>query len=139
MGERYAESVILDLERTWEESDPRTPLICLLSMGSDPTDSIIALGKRQKVETRYVSMGQGQEVHARKLLQQFMANVRHICPHHIQSHWSAKQIQFTVTLFHFSQNMGTDYNSAVFNVVFPIHTNRAAGLCSRTVTWAWTS
>ncbi|XP_076826555.1 dynein axonemal heavy chain 5 isoform X2 [Brachyhypopomus gauderio] len=74
MGEKYAEGVILDLERTWEESDPRTPLICFLSMGSDPTDSIIALGKRQKIETRYVSMGQGQEVHARKLLQHSMAN-----------------------------------------------------------------
>ncbi|XP_051576060.1 dynein axonemal heavy chain 5 [Myxocyprinus asiaticus] len=74
MGERYAEGVILDLEKTWEESDPRTPLICFLSMGSDPTDSIIALGKRQKIETRYVSMGQGQEVHARKLLQHSMAN-----------------------------------------------------------------
>lgn len=76
MGQKYAEAVILDLERTWEESDPRTPLICLLSMGSDPTDSIIALGKRLKIETRYVSMGQGQEIHARKLLQQAMANVR---------------------------------------------------------------
>uniref|UniRef100_A0A8C6QFD6 Dynein, axonemal, heavy chain 5 n=1 Tax=Nannospalax galili TaxID=1026970 RepID=A0A8C6QFD6_NANGA len=76
MGENYAEGVMLDLERTWEESDPRTPLICLLSMGSDPTDSIIALGKRLKIETRFVSMGQGQEVHARKLLQQTMANVR---------------------------------------------------------------
>lgn len=75
MGENYAEGVILDLEKTWEESDPRTPLICFLSMGSDPTDSIIALGKRQKIETRYVSMGQGQEVHARKLLQHNMANV----------------------------------------------------------------
>ena len=75
MGERYAEGVMLDLESTWEESDPRTPVICFLSMGSDPTDSIIALGKRQKIETRYVSMGQGQEVHARKLLQQTMANV----------------------------------------------------------------
>ncbi|KAM6224385.1 dynein axonemal heavy chain 5 [Rhynchocyon petersi] len=74
MGENYAEGVILDLEKTWEESDPRTPLICLLSMGSDPTDSIIALGKRLKIETRYVSMGQGQEVHARKLLQQTMAS-----------------------------------------------------------------
>ncbi|XP_041488031.1 dynein heavy chain 5, axonemal [Microtus oregoni] len=74
MGENYAEGVILDLEKTWEESDPRTPLICLLSMGSDPTDSIIALGKRLKRETRYVSMGQGQEVHARKLLHQTMAN-----------------------------------------------------------------
>ncbi|XP_058258291.1 dynein axonemal heavy chain 5 isoform X2 [Hemibagrus wyckioides] len=74
LGEKYAESVILDLEKTWEESDPRTPLICFLSMGSDPTDYIIALGKRLKIETRYVSMGQGQEVHARKLLQQSMAN-----------------------------------------------------------------
>lgn len=76
MGEKYAEGVILDLEKTWEESDPRTPLICFLSMGSDPTDLIIALGKRLKVETRYVSMGQGQEVHARKLLHQTMAHVR---------------------------------------------------------------
>ncbi|KAM9353789.1 dynein axonemal heavy chain 5 isoform 2-T2 [Symphorus nematophorus] len=74
MGEKYTEGVILDLEKTWEESDPRTPLICFLSMGSDPTDSIIALGKRLKFETRYVSMGQGQEIHARKLLQQTMAN-----------------------------------------------------------------
>ncbi|XP_070823540.1 dynein axonemal heavy chain 5 isoform X5 [Chaetodon trifascialis] len=74
MGEKYTEGVILDLEKTWEESDPRMPLICFLSMGSDPTDSIIALGKRLKFETRYVSMGQGQEVHARKLLQQTMAN-----------------------------------------------------------------
>lgn len=79
MGTRYAEGVILDMEETWKESDPRTPLICFLSMGSDPTDSIIALGKRLKVETRYVSMGQGQEVHARKLLQQTMANVSQGC------------------------------------------------------------
>ncbi|XP_063344566.1 dynein axonemal heavy chain 5 isoform X2 [Pelmatolapia mariae] len=74
VGEKYTEGVILDLEKMWEESDPRTPLICFLSMGSDPTDSIIALGKKLKIETRYVSMGQGQEVHARKLLQQTMAN-----------------------------------------------------------------
>uniref|UniRef100_A0A8C7IHK7 Dynein axonemal heavy chain 5 n=1 Tax=Oncorhynchus kisutch TaxID=8019 RepID=A0A8C7IHK7_ONCKI len=74
MGEKYAEGGILNLEKTWEESDSRTPLICFLSMGSDPTDSIIVLGKRLKIETRYVSMGQGQEVHARKLLQQTMAN-----------------------------------------------------------------
>lgn len=88
MGARYAEGVILDLEETWKESDPRTPLICFLSMGSDPTDSIIALGKRLKVETRYVSMGQGQEVHARKLLQQTMANVSQGCEVNPASHHS---------------------------------------------------
>lgn len=76
MGESYAEGVTLDLEKTWEESDARTPLICLLSTGSDPTDAIVALGKRLKIETRSVSMGQGQGVYARKLLQQSMANVR---------------------------------------------------------------
>ncbi|XP_059507513.1 dynein axonemal heavy chain 5-like [Stegostoma tigrinum] len=74
LGEKYAEGVILDLEKSWEESDTRTPLICFLSMGSDPTDRIIALGKRLKIETRYVSMGQGQEMHARRLLQQTMSS-----------------------------------------------------------------
>uniref|UniRef100_A0A4W3JT26 Dynein heavy chain 5, axonemal-like n=1 Tax=Callorhinchus milii TaxID=7868 RepID=A0A4W3JT26_CALMI len=73
-GERYAEAVVLDLDKTWEESAPRTPLICFLSMGSDPSESIIALGKRLKIVTRSVSMGQGQETHIRRLLQQTMCN-----------------------------------------------------------------
>ena len=33
----------------WEESDMRTPMICLLSMGSDPTSSIEALAKRKNL------------------------------------------------------------------------------------------
>ncbi|KAK3736698.1 hypothetical protein QZH41_011488 [Actinostola sp. cb2023] len=70
MGERYAEGVILNLEATWEESTTQTPLICFLSMGSDPTGSIESLAKRKGIECRAVSMGQGQEVHARRLIQQ---------------------------------------------------------------------
>lgn len=82
LGKRYIEGVILDLEKSWEETEPRTPLICFLSMGSDPTDRIIALGKRLKIETRSVSMGQGQEMHARRLLQHTMTSVRKIsCTH----------------------------------------------------------
>ena len=79
MGECYAEGVILDLEKTWEESDPRTPLICFLSMGSDPTNNIEGLAKKLKLECHAISMGQGQEVHARRLLQQSMTSVRHYC------------------------------------------------------------
>lgn len=75
MGECYAEGVILDLEKTWEESDPRTPLICFLSMGSDPTNNIESLAKKLKLECSAISMGQGQEVHARRLLQQSMTSV----------------------------------------------------------------
>ena len=79
MGECYAEGVILDLEKTWEESDPRTPLICFLSMGSDPTNNIEGLAKKLKLECHAISMGQGQEVHARRLLQQSMTSVRTVC------------------------------------------------------------
>ncbi|XP_033641432.1 dynein heavy chain 8, axonemal-like [Asterias rubens] len=74
MGARYADPVILDLEKTWEEGDIRTPLICFLSMGSDPTNQIEGLGKKLKVECRAISMGQGQEVHARRLVAQSMAS-----------------------------------------------------------------
>uniref|UniRef100_A0A3Q1JKI8 AAA+ ATPase domain-containing protein n=1 Tax=Anabas testudineus TaxID=64144 RepID=A0A3Q1JKI8_ANATE len=69
---RFAEPVILNLHSTWEESDPCTPLICFLSMGSDPTDQIEALAKNLQLECRAISMGQGQEVHARKLVQTSM-------------------------------------------------------------------
>nr|AAK60623.1 axonemal dynein heavy chain 8 long form [Mus musculus] len=69
LEEKYTEPVILNLEKTWEESDTHTPLICFLSMGSDPTIQIDALAKKLKLECRTISMGQGQEVHARKLIQ----------------------------------------------------------------------
>ncbi|XP_078698147.1 dynein axonemal heavy chain 5-like [Branchiostoma floridae x Branchiostoma belcheri] len=70
MGPEYAESVILDLEGMWEESETSTPMICLLSMGSDPTDAIERLAKKHNLKCRAISMGQGQEVHARRLFQQ---------------------------------------------------------------------
>ncbi|XP_072296528.1 dynein axonemal heavy chain 8-like [Eucyclogobius newberryi] len=73
LGAKFAEPVILNLHGTWEEADPRTPLICFLSMGSDPTEQIEALAKRLMLECRAISMGQGQEVHARKLIQTSMA------------------------------------------------------------------
>jgi len=49
MGPKYAEPVILDLRAMWEESDTRTPMICLLSMGSDPTAMIEDLAKKNGI------------------------------------------------------------------------------------------
>jgi dynein heavy chain len=49
MGARYADPVILDLHATWEESTTVTPMICLLSMGSDPTAMIEDLAKKNNV------------------------------------------------------------------------------------------
>ena len=75
MGTRYAEGVILDLEAMWAESTSRTPLICFLSMGSDPTNNIEGLAKKLHIDCHAISMGQGQEVHARRLVHQSMTSV----------------------------------------------------------------
>ncbi|XP_062336343.1 LOW QUALITY PROTEIN: dynein axonemal heavy chain 5-like [Osmerus eperlanus] len=74
LGSQYAEGVVLDMEGMWSESDPRTPLVCLLSMGSDPTENIERLAKTKGAQCRPISMGQGQEVHARRLLAHSMTD-----------------------------------------------------------------
>jgi len=49
LGKEYGEAKILDLEATWLESETRTPLICLLSIGSDPSPQITALAKQKTI------------------------------------------------------------------------------------------
>lgn len=75
MGVKFTEPVILNLEIMHSESRPLTPLICFLSTGSDPTPYIEQLAKRLENKCKCISMGQGQEIHARKLLTQAMADV----------------------------------------------------------------
>uniref|UniRef100_A0A1B0GJY1 Putative dyneins heavy chain n=1 Tax=Lutzomyia longipalpis TaxID=7200 RepID=A0A1B0GJY1_LUTLO len=74
LGPEYGEMQILDLEATWEESEPRTPLICILSIGSDPSTQISTLAKIKSIPLKAVSMGQGQEFHARKLITDCMGS-----------------------------------------------------------------
>ncbi|CAD6991963.1 unnamed protein product [Ceratitis capitata] len=73
LGPEYSEMQILDLEVTWAESEPRTPFVCLLSIGSDPTTQIAALAKQKGIPLKSVSMGQGQEFHARKMIMDSMS------------------------------------------------------------------
>ena len=71
---QFAEGVILNMDSMCVESNKRTPLVCFLSMGSDPTENIMALAKRKNTKCGYISMGQGQDVHARRLLGVSMAD-----------------------------------------------------------------
>ncbi|RZC33299.1 AAA 9 and/or MT domain containing protein, partial [Asbolus verrucosus] len=73
LGQKFAEPVILNLETMFYESRALTPMICFLSIGSDPTPYIEQLAKRLETKVKSISMGQGQEIHARKLLTQAMA------------------------------------------------------------------
>jgi dynein heavy chain, axonemal len=68
LGQRFVESVPLNMERAWAEASKVCPLVCLLSRGSDPTKLIEDLAKRKKVKVLGVSMGQGQEIIARKYM-----------------------------------------------------------------------
>ncbi len=56
MGVKYAEGVILDVEKTWHESKIRVPLVCLLSMGSDPTMTIDGLSKKHQIGKHYITL-----------------------------------------------------------------------------------
>ena len=53
LGKEYGEAKILDLDATWAESEPRTPLICILSIGSDPSPLITGLAKQKATRTDY--------------------------------------------------------------------------------------
>lgn len=70
LGERFTAPVVLNYDAMLEESRPLTPLICFLTMGSDPTINIEILAKKNELKVKAISMGQGQEIHARTLLMQ---------------------------------------------------------------------
>jgi dynein heavy chain, axonemal len=74
LGQKYVEIPVLSLELLWEESDCKTPLLSLLSSGADPTSNIQALAKKKAIDLLIVSMGQGQEILARRYLQQAIAS-----------------------------------------------------------------
>lgn len=75
LGPQYVETVMLNVPEMYTESRSTTPLICFLSMGSDPSNLIENTAKKMEIPFQSISMGQGQEVHARRLLNDFMINV----------------------------------------------------------------
>lgn len=74
LGERFSTSVVLNYDSLYLDSHSLTPLVCFLSTGSDPTPNIQSLAKKQEVSCKSISMGQGQEIHARKLISACLEN-----------------------------------------------------------------
>ena len=72
LGASFLENIVLDLEGMISEADNRTPLLCLLSTGSDPTNQIDLLAKNLGQQYQQLSMGQGQEEAARRMMSQGM-------------------------------------------------------------------
>jgi hypothetical protein len=68
LGEKYLLPTVDNLADVYSEMDCLTPAVFLLSAGADPTDKILQFSRRQKKEMSIVSMGQGQEVVASRLI-----------------------------------------------------------------------
>ena len=74
LGELFIDAPMLDLEAMLAESEPRVPMICILTTCSDPSTKIETLAKQKELDLQSLSMGQGQEIHAAKLLARCMGS-----------------------------------------------------------------
>jgi len=75
LGEKYTESYTSDYNLVLnQECNPSIPICFLLSLGSDPMGQLEAIAKKAKIELRSISMGQGQEVQARRLITESIAH-----------------------------------------------------------------
>ncbi|CAG9136920.1 unnamed protein product [Plutella xylostella] len=64
MGEEYITPPVVSFDMIFEQSTPFTPVVLILSAGSDPTAEVMALAARCGVgggALQYLSLGQGQE------------------------------------------------------------------------------
>lgn len=64
MGEKYVTPPIVSFEAIFEQSTPMSPIVFILSPGSDPASDLMKLAERIDFgsnKIKFLSMGQGQE------------------------------------------------------------------------------
>ena len=70
MGRRYIEPPPFDLEQCYNDSTCFTPLVFILSPGSDPMDSLLKFCAAKDISMETLSLGQGQGPKAEALIAQ---------------------------------------------------------------------
>lgn len=64
MGEKYVTPPVISFEAIFEQSTPFSPIIFILSPGSDPASDLLKLAERSGFganKLKFLAMGQGQE------------------------------------------------------------------------------
>ncbi|KAK9829119.1 hypothetical protein WJX72_004004 [[Myrmecia] bisecta] len=69
MGQKFVEPPPFDLDRCYQDSTCLTPLIFVLSPGSDPMSALLKYSESLKMRVDSISLGQGQGPKAEKLIQ----------------------------------------------------------------------
>lgn len=71
MSEKFITPPVVSFDEIYEQTTPTTPVVFILSAGSDPTNDLMKLANRSDIppdQFKYISLGQGQEKKALKLL-----------------------------------------------------------------------
>ena len=71
MGKFYIEPPTLDIAKCFEDSDTSTPLLFILSTGSDPTTDFLRFADEEGMGNKYdnISLGEGQGPRAQKMIE----------------------------------------------------------------------
>lgn len=72
MGKAFVEPPAFDLQASYADSNPTTPLVFILSPGSDPMDNLMMFAKEHMMHEKIKSMslGQGQGPRAEKMIEE---------------------------------------------------------------------
>ncbi|XP_052023863.1 dynein axonemal heavy chain 10 [Apodemus sylvaticus] len=76
MGEKYVQPPMISFEAIFEQSTPNSPIVFILSPGSDPASDLMKLAERSGfggTRLKFLAMGQGQEKVALQLLETAVA------------------------------------------------------------------
>ncbi|XP_048641449.1 dynein axonemal heavy chain 10 isoform X3 [Marmota marmota marmota] len=76
MGEKYVQPPMISFEGIFEQSTPMSPIVFILSPGSDPASDLMKLAERTGFggnRLKFLAMGQGQEKVALQLLETAVA------------------------------------------------------------------
>ncbi|XP_021567645.1 dynein heavy chain 10, axonemal [Carlito syrichta] len=76
MGEKYVQPPMISFEAIFEQSSPHSPIVFILSPGSDPASDLMKLAERSGFggsRLKFLAMGQGQEKVALQLLETAVA------------------------------------------------------------------
>ncbi|XP_012518857.1 PREDICTED: dynein heavy chain 10, axonemal [Propithecus coquereli] len=76
MGEKYVQPPMISFEAIFEQSSPNSPIVFILSPGSDPASDLMKLAERSGFggnRLKFLAMGQGQEKVALQLLETAVA------------------------------------------------------------------
>lgn len=75
LGKEFTSPISYPIDKIWEGSSFKEPILFLLSAGSDPTSAIEELAKKKKkFPLKAVSMGEGQDVKAMSVMQECFQN-----------------------------------------------------------------